>query len=201
MDRQRIAPFFVAWIREIKMQINGVPQASTLQKPQSKSAKTETSKAPRSYDSVSVKRGDHGIRTFERSTMSKLESLLEEAKKYLGVTDFNALDTSPEATAGRIADFALGMYGLYKQQNPDLDDEQSIQKFETLIRGAVNQGFSEARSILGSMGLMDDKVKEDADKTYDLVQERFDSFFAQAKESIAQEKDDKAAQEAEGVES
>lgn len=131
-----------------------------------------------------------GSRTFEQSSMSKINALLAEAAEYLGVTDLSTLDTSPEATAGRIADFAISMFSIYKRQNPDMEDGEQLDKFENLIRGAIDKGFNEAMSILSSVNALNPEVQDNANKTYELIQEKLDNWFSQARSSLFEQSEE-----------
>lgn len=124
-----------------------------------------------------------GIRSFEQSMLTRLREVVHDAAAMLDVYDLNSFDTSPEATSKRIADFAIGMYSVYKNQNPDMDDPESLEEYEKLIRGAVDKGFLEAMNILSGINALTEDVLEDIDKTYELIHRRFDDFFDLAKHS------------------
>lgn len=81
----------------------------------------------------------------------------------------------PEAVAQRIADFALGLFPMFAADNPDMSEEEQITAFKAMVEGAIDEGFSEAMAILGTLpGDVMDQVNE----TRSLVQDKLDSFFA-----------------------
>ncbi len=81
---------------------------------------------------------------------------------------------SPEATASRIASFALGFFPMFAADNPDMTYEQQVTAFEQMVDGAVSQGFSEALAILGNMP---DEVSNQINDTMNLVRDKLSSFF------------------------
>lgn len=86
-------------------------------------------------------------------------------------------DWSPDATASRIFDFASGLIGSYREQHPELAEADVVNKFEALIRGAVDKGYGDAIEILTGMGASDE-VLGTAKATIDRVRTQFDDFFA-----------------------
>jgi len=109
--------------------------------------------------------------------------------------DMNAAqgqDWSPDATAHRIFDFASGLIGFYRKQHPELGEAELVNKFETLIRGAVDTGYGEAVEILTGMGASDE-VLGTAKATIDRVRTLFDDFFANLRSPPAPRADDTSA--------
>ena len=88
----------------------------------------------------------------------------------------SGLDVSPEATAGRILDFSLGLFSLYQQQHPELNEQEQAEKFSEIIGGGIDTGFSEAREILDGLGVLEGEIAENIDKTYNIIQEELAAF-------------------------
>jgi len=88
----------------------------------------------------------------------------------------SGLDVSPEATSGRILSFSLGLFSLYQQQHPELNEQEQAEKFVGIIGGGIDTGFSEAREILDGLGVLKDEIAENIDKTYDLIQDGLIAF-------------------------
>ncbi|WP_337878928.1 DUF5610 domain-containing protein [Rheinheimera sp.] len=86
------------------------------------------------------------------------------------------VDTSPEATADRIVSFATAFYQKYKEQTPDMTEEERLDKFLSIVGGGVDTGFADAREILDGLGVLSGKVADDIDKTYGLIQDGFARF-------------------------
>jgi len=89
----------------------------------------------------------------------------------------SGLDVSPEATADRIVNLSTAFYPQYKEQNPDLSEEEAATQFTDLISGGIDKGFTEAREILSSLNVLEGDIADNIDKTYDLVQEGLKSFL------------------------
>ncbi|MFD2167855.1 DUF5610 domain-containing protein [Thalassotalea euphylliae] len=86
------------------------------------------------------------------------------------------IDFSPEATADRIVGGTTAFFDAFREQNPDLDDQQAIDEFNRVIGGGIDQGFTEARDILDSLNVLEGKIAEDIDATYSLVQDGLNAF-------------------------
>ncbi|MBU0912127.1 MAG: DUF5610 domain-containing protein [Gammaproteobacteria bacterium] len=88
----------------------------------------------------------------------------------------SGVDTSPQATADRIVGFATAFYQKFSEQNPDMPEEERLDKFLALVGGGVDKGFEDARGILDGLGVLNGKVSEDIDSTYSLIQDGFAKF-------------------------
>lgn len=106
----------------------------------------------------------------------KLRAVVDEARAALGIPEGETLDTSPEATANRIADFALNFFSKYAENNGLSNDEEGRRQFADFIGGAINQGIDEARGILTALSALNDNVVAGIDKTATLIQGRLDDF-------------------------
>jgi len=126
-----------------------------------------------------------GIFAFEQSAISHLKEIVNQAYEKLGVTNPASLDTSPEATASRIADFAIGMYSIYKRQNPDMEEGKRLEKYEKMIHKAIDKGFNEGVKILKGLNLFNGKVEKDANETMAIIQNKLNDFFTNAKNQLA----------------
>ena len=94
---------------------------------------------------------------------------------------------SPESTAGRILDFALGFFPASEAYETGGDTEEARSQFADFIGGAIQKGFDEALGILGELP---GNVQEDIDKTHDIVFSGLDDFV---NEGLDQEKVDNGA--------
>jgi hypothetical protein len=91
---------------------------------------------------------------------------------------------SPENTANRIVQGTVGFFEAYKTSNPDLQGEALLDKFLSVIGGGIEKGFEEAGSILKGFGVYDGSVKDNAEKTYELVQKGLQAFREQQMEQM-----------------
>ena len=107
----------------------------------------------------------------------QLRAIVAEAREALGIPEDATLDTSEEATANRIADFALNFFHQYAENNDLQDNEESRAQFAEFIGGAIQQGIQEAKDILASLSALDGNPF-DFQKTQDHIQTRLDNFVA-----------------------
>jgi hypothetical protein len=126
------------------------------------------------------------------SLQKRLDSAIEAAGVELDSSELLAgtVDTSPEATAQRIADFALGFFETVKANNPDKSPTIQLDDFVGLIKGAVEEGFELARGILNDIGQIAAPVEADINKTFELVMERIAAFAEQQRQQIAEQEAD-----------
>ena len=118
------------------------------------------------------------VKTLEEAAYAQLRSLVGDAANKLGYSDVMGIDTSPEATSDRIVSFGTSMFGLYQRQNPDLSESDALEKFESLIRGAVDTGFNDAIQIIRGLGAMSSEVDTVTSKTYELIHSKLDDWFS-----------------------
>lgn len=135
------------------------------------------------------------IRLSNKILETEVGKQLEAAFEKYGIDlkDATGIDFSAEATAGRIADFATGMLGIYRDQNPDLSESELIDRFESTIRGAVDEGYAQAMQILGAMELPNGGAGDLGKQTIDLVHKRFDDFFEGLRQNLKAEEQPEAA--------
>lgn len=89
---------------------------------------------------------------------------------------YNNEDTSPQATADRIVGFATNFYQAFREQNPQLNDEDGLEQFMQEIGKGIDQGFTDARDILTGLKKLEGKVATDIDETYSLIQQGLKDF-------------------------
>jgi hypothetical protein len=108
----------------------------------------------------------------------RLRQVVGEARTDLGIAEGAEIDTSPDATANRIADFALGFFSKYAENNGLANDEAGRKQYVDFIGKAVAQGIDEARGILGALNALSGDVSTNIDKTSEVINQRFQNFIA-----------------------
>ena len=88
----------------------------------------------------------------------------------------SGIDFSPEATAERIVAFSTQFLASYREQHPEMNEEQSLTAFVDIISGGIDQGFAEATDILGALKVLGGDIATNIDKTYELVQQGLQFF-------------------------
>ncbi len=135
--------------------------------------------------SLSVKSDNKAMSLLYRSVSDAVEKRLAEQKPATdsaGVESpsnnnpYASEDTSPQATADRIVGFATNFYSAFRERNPGLSDEDSMDQFLTHIGSGIDKGFEDARNILKSLQKLDGKVADDIDETYQLIQKGLQDF-------------------------
>lgn len=142
---------------------------------------------------VSLSKAGKGtaLQVLVEKSLSKILEMTKLSAEALGY-DLSTLDASPEATSSRIANFAIGLFGLYKKQNPDFSEEEALDRYEKLIKNAVNTGYREAMSILSGLGVEDPDVVDTARLTINMTFEKLDDFFRSMREALTQKRAEEA---------
>lgn len=113
----------------------------------------------------------------------KLQAALQEriAKAFdvegIDLSGHQGLDYSPDAVSQRVVDFSISLYGVFREQNASLSEEQALNKFESTIRGAVNRGYGDAMKTLSGAD-MPQSVLDMGQETKSLIDQGFDDFFS-----------------------
>ncbi len=149
-------------------------------------------------DAVNVNiRIDEGFanRVVSDSLNDKLNAMFQEAGMDTTVESLlqGGVDFSPEATAGRIVEFATSFFGQYQENNPEMEEGEQAEKFASMIKGAIEEGFAGAQEMLEVLGQVDPNVQDGIDKTYDLVMKGMDDWVAQRAEQVASAPDEEGA--------
>ncbi|WP_037439191.1 DUF5610 domain-containing protein [Shewanella mangrovi] len=129
-------------------------------------------------EDVALSAGDQPLALLYRTA---LEAINEELKPALGDNPLQTIatsgvDYSPEATAGRIVDFATQFFSVYQQQNQQSSFEDQLSGFMDIIGGAIDKGFAEARDILDKLNVLNGDIADGVDTTYDFVQQGLQKF-------------------------
>ncbi len=124
---------------------------------------------------------DQSMQIVVERAMEKLRSVVTDARAALGIPEGEQIDTSPEATANRIADFALGAFDKWLKNHKGLAEDDARKQFADFIGGAIQQGISEARDILGALNALSPDVNDNIDSTWQVVQNRLNDFVANGK--------------------
>ncbi len=131
--------------------------------------------------------GDGSTRFVQDHLESEINKQLEEAfgEFYHDNDDLEELDLSPEATAERIFEISKGRFESWRDQNPEMSEEELIDSFDEAVRAAIDQGYERAVDIFSGVEI-DDAVLESAVETvsilHKLLNEHFVDLFAQLDE-------------------
>lgn len=124
------------------------------------------------------KSNDKSMRIFFREVLDKLNTELGE--EFAVTEDRMASERddfwSPENTAERIVNGALGHFDTFKKQHPDLTEPEQVEQFLAKITKSIDQGFGEAVKVLDGLGVYAGNIKDNAEATRALVDERLAAF-------------------------
>ncbi|MDR2209324.1 MAG: DUF5610 domain-containing protein [Azoarcus sp.] len=128
---------------------------------------------------VSIKAGEQSLALLYRSAIDRINEVLapELGANAIQNAVSAGIDTSPEATAGRILAGSTAFFEGYAAQHPGKDREQLATDFVALIRGGFEKGFNEAKHILAGLGVLKGDIADGIQRTYDLVQKGYDDFL------------------------
>lgn len=121
--------------------------------------------------------------TFTQSTnivleraYDKLRGIVDGARADLGIPEGAQIDTSAEATAGRIIDFALGAFEAFQKNHNELGGEDARRAFADFIGAAIHQGISEAQEILGVLNALNPEVDAKIGDISSIITQRLEAF-------------------------
>lgn len=103
------------------------------------------------------------------SVVEQINRAIQEAGIDLRIETDGSFEVSPEGTARRISDFATGYLDAYSESRAAEPARVRIDGFMSLIRGAIREGFAEARDFLSSVTKLSDTVGQTIDRTFELT--------------------------------
>lgn len=129
-------------------------------------------------EDVSLKSGDQSMTLLYRAAIEAINKELAPSMGENAIQNAydNNVDTSPEATADRIVSFATQFFSIHQQQNSNMSLNDQLDSFMSIIGGAIDNGFKEARDILSGLKVLQGDIADGVDKTYGLVQEGLQAF-------------------------
>ena len=83
---------------------------------------------------------------------------------------------SPENTASRIVDGALGFFETFQKQNPGMPEDKQLEQFLDTITNSIDKGFGEAVNILKGLSVFDGSIKDNATATRELITDKLNTF-------------------------
>jgi len=134
--------------------------------------------------SVHMKEVYKSLGTMAEEVLKKLNEVIHQYSDQ-NIQDLKPEEHTPEATAQRIVDGVAGFFSVFKAQNPDLGDEELVNKFMETIKRGINQGYSEAMGILKDTGALEfDSVKSGIEQTMELVDEKLKGLEEELRKSL-----------------
>ena len=120
------------------------------------------------------------------SVVEQINKAIQEAGIDLKVEEAEAsgTDTSPEATARRIADYSVGFMDRFTAGHQGMSAKATVQGFMSLIRDAIEVGFKQAREVLAGVTKLSDTIDQNISRTFELTRQYLDEFHQTQIEQI-----------------
>ena len=83
---------------------------------------------------------------------------------------------SPENTAGRIVEGALGFFDTFQRQNSNMPEDEQVEKFLSIITKSIDKGYGEATKVLDGLKVFDGSIKDNAEATRSLIDDKLAAF-------------------------
>lgn len=173
------------------IQTNGEPKAATASDMSAENKQQLNRTILESQLSLSMKTDNKSMSLLYRSLTDAIQDRMAKDTEAANSSDgieqkYQDDDTSPKATAERIVAFATRFFETYQKNNPELQGEAALDGFLTLMGGAIDKGFTDARNILDGMQQLQGKVATDIDETYSLIQQGLQDFRKRQLEAMSQ---------------
>jgi hypothetical protein len=167
---------------------NVLPSSSQQQQGKTDDATRET-RSSSSVITSHFKVDDSHLKLVYQAALDKLNEILapDLGENAIQKVYKEGLDVSPEATAERIVNLSTALFDRYSEVHSDKNENEVFSRFMNVIREGIEQGFQEARDILSGLNVLEGSIKENVDKTYELVQQKLDIFEQQFQEKKEQE--------------
>ncbi len=136
------------------------------------------------------------------SVVEQINKAIQEAGINLRVEDGQEaqIDPSPEGTARGVVDFATGFLEAFLNSPTDETGEVRIAGFMSLIRGAIREGFHQARNFLEGITTLSETINENINRTFELANQYLDDFHQAQLNLMQASEGDRATEPAEPVE-
>ncbi|MFW5443634.1 MAG: DUF5610 domain-containing protein [Methylococcaceae bacterium] len=128
---------------------------------------------------VSVSAGNEPMALLYKAAIDSINEVLkaELGENAIQNTYDSGIDVSPELTADRIVSMSLGFFSQYRDQNPEMSEEQAATTFTDIISKGIDTGFEEAKTILDGLKVLEGDIASNIGITYDLVQKGLQDFI------------------------
>ena len=110
--------------------------------------------------------------------MARLQGVVDDARAQLGLEPAATLDTSVEATAGRIVDFVVRAFEGWRDSRPEMGEEEAREEYVSFITPAIEQGVREAEDILSALQALSPEVQSNITAISDLINEQLAGFVS-----------------------
>lgn len=130
-------------------------------------------------------------RVLQDSLEERLNAALEKAGVEMSAGELlsGGMDSSPQATATRIVDFAVSFHAAYQGTHQGEEGAVQLEGFVGLIKGAMEEGFAGARELLDGFAEMSEEIEGGIGETFDLAMRGIDAFAEEQRQAMGKGED------------
>ena len=139
-----------------------------------------------SNDSVNISFKDlyKSLSITSKEIVDKINELLK-SKLPDGVQSLKPSEVTPESTSDTIVQGVTSLFAAFTRQNPKLTPENLVKTFIEQAKSGVEQGYGQAKQILGDLGAFEyEGVESGIATTKDLIMQKLDTFAKQKLEEL-----------------
>ena len=118
------------------------------------------------------------------SGVEQINKAIQEAGIDLRIEEELGSDQTPETTVRRIVDFSTGFFDSYGANHITEAPEVLVGGFRTLIRGAIEEGFTQACDFLEGITKRSDTISQNIDTRFELTSNILDGFHKERLEAL-----------------
>ena len=157
---------------------NSTKNSSAVNTTAEQAKKAQNAAILRANEQVSLRSNNDSLALLYKTALESINAELEPVMGENAAQKIydSGIDTSPEATAGRIVAFATAFYSQYKELAAAETEEQTLDNFLALITPGVEKGFADAKEILTNLKVYEGEVATGVDSTFELVKKGLAAF-------------------------
>lgn len=116
--------------------------------------------------------------TLRDSTVAELNKLLKQLDgNAKPIEELDPQAHTPEKTADFIVSMSTGFFDTYAAGHPELEQKGLLDGFMGIISGGIERGFTEARSLLEGLDVLNGEIEEGVDSTDTQVWKKLQQFY------------------------
>jgi hypothetical protein len=142
-----------------------------------KTGNSQKSKSVDDTDAVDIH--SSARRVLNDQILNALKSVLHHPK--VPIRDLDPDQFTPEAVADRILNFVANAV----ENRRAAEGDKAAKDMLAAARGGVEKGFADAKEVLTNLGVYADKVKDDAEKTHELLTQGLNGFDKNLAEGVS----------------
>lgn len=127
---------------------------------------------------VSITAGEQSLLLLLHTTLDRINDVLTPEMGSIHLHPEPDSEATPGAVASQIIRLTTRLYPVYAERHIGPPPYRQAERFMTLVRNGLDQGFDEARDILRRLQVLQDAVEKDLHACYQQIQLGFEKFLA-----------------------